>query len=122
MTQDTGNKKGYEKLIVWNKADKLAFDIYLATKNFPSEEMYGLTSQLRRSALSVSLNIVESTGRQNLKERKQFVNIALGSLVETEYLLNFASRLNYITKEKYQELERLRNETGALLWGYYKSF
>ena len=86
---------GYKRLIVWHKADELAYGIYMATKNFPKEESYGITSQLRRAALSVPTNIVEGYGRQGQKEFKYFVNIALGSLAEVKYLMDFSTRLNY---------------------------
>ena len=76
----TENIKGYKKLKVWQKADELALAIYIESKKFPKEEIYGITSQLRRAALSVPTNIVEGSGRQNKKEFRQFVNIALGSL------------------------------------------
>ena len=72
-------------------------------------------SQLKRAVLSMPTNIVEGAGRQGKKELKQFVNISLGSLSETEYLLEFCLRLKYLSKEVYQKLEGLRNETGALL-------
>ena len=114
--------KGYKKLIVWQRADELAFQIYLATKRFPKDEMYGVTSQLRRAALSVPTNIVEGAGRQGRNEMKQFVNIALGSLTETEYLLEFCSRLTYLDNETYDKLEALRHEVGCLLWNLHKSF
>ena len=114
-------KKGYKKLKVWEKADELAFGVYLATKTFPKDERFGLTSQLRRAALSVPTNIVEGYGRHGRNELRQFVNIALGSLAETEYLLEFSLRLEYFTEEKYDRLESLREETGKLLWGFYES-
>jgi len=114
-------EKGYKKLLAWQKADELAYEVYLETKKFPKDEIYGMTSQLRRAVLSIPTNIVEGTGRQGRKELKQFINIALGSLAETEYLLEFCLRLKYLSKENYQKLESLRNETGALLWNFYKS-
>lgn len=77
-------EKQYKKLLVWEKANELACKIYQETKQFPKEELYGITSQLRRAAVSIPTNIVEGSGRQNRKEFKQFVNIALGSLAETE--------------------------------------
>jgi four helix bundle protein len=113
-------KKGYKKLFVWQKADELAFKIYIATKNFPKEELYGLTSQLRRASISVAVNLVEGYGRQNQKETKHFVNIALGSLAETEYLLDFSFRLNLFSDQSFGELYLLREETGRLLWRFYK--
>ncbi len=111
----------YKKLLVWKKADELAFSVYQATKSFPNEERYGITSQLRRSSLSVCLNIVEGCGRQGRKELKQYVNIALGSLAETDYLLDFSLRLNYLNELDHENLQNLRKQTGALLWNFYKS-
>lgn len=115
-------EKGYKKLIVWQKADELAYQIYVETKNFPKEEVYGITSQLRRAAISIPTNIVEGVGRQGRNETKQFSNIALGSLAETEYLLEFSLRLKYFNNDSYERLESLRQEVGALLWKFYKSF
>lgn len=114
-------KRGYKKLIVWQKADELAYRVYIATRGFPKEEIYGIKSQLRRAALSVPTNIVEGYGRQNRGELRQFTNIALGSLAETEYLIDFSSRLNYLTKNKHENLQNLRDEIGRLLWKFYKS-
>jgi four helix bundle protein len=113
--------KGYKKLIVWQKADDLAYKIYKATKKFPKEELYGIISQLRRAALSVPLNLVEGTGRQGKGETRQFANIALGSLAETKYLLEFSLRMNYIKEKEYKQLNALCAEIGKLLWGFYKS-
>jgi four helix bundle protein len=79
----TGGKSGevgYRRLTVWQKADELAFRVYSATREFPRDEAYGLTSQLRRAALSVPTNIAEGHARQGRKELKQFLRIALGSL------------------------------------------
>ena len=112
---------GYKKLNVWKKADEMAFQIYMTTKKFPKEELFGLTSQLRRAALSVPTNIVEGYGRQGKKELKQFINIALGSLAETRYLLSFSSRLHYIQTKKCHVLNDLVEQVGRLLWKFYKS-
>ncbi len=114
--------KGYKRLIVWQKADQFAYQIYLVTKKFPKEEQYGLTSQLRRSAISIPTNLVEGSGRQGKNETKQFANIALGSLAEAEYLMDFCKRLGYLSDQEYSQLDLLRDEVGALLWGFYKSF
>ena len=112
----------YKKLLVWQKADELAYQVYLETKKFPKEEIYGITSQLRRAVLSVPTNLVEGTGRQGDKELKHFVNIALGSLAETEYLLDFCLRLGYFNQDNHRKLQSLRQEVGNLLWKFYKSF
>jgi four helix bundle protein len=112
---------GYKKLVVWRKADELAYQIYMATKNFPKEEAYGITSQLRRAALSIPTNIVEGYGRQGKKELRQFLNIALGSLAEVRYLLDFSSRLKYIAAEEQKTLEDFADEVGRLLWKFHQS-
>ena len=112
---------GYKKLIVWRKADELAYQVYLGIKKFPQEETYGITSQLRRAALSVPTNIVEGYGRQGKRELKQFVNVALGSLAEVEYLLDFSLRLGYFDEKEHHQLQSLRQEVGNLLWRFYKS-
>ncbi len=112
---------GYKKLNVWEKADELAFQIYAVTKHFPHEEMYGITSQLRRSGLSVPTNIAEGYSRQGKKELRQFINIGMGSLGETRYLLDFSSRLGYLSPTQYNLLEQLGSETGKLLWRFYES-
>ena len=113
--------KGYKKLLVWKKVDELAKAVYLVTKTFPSSELYGVTSQLRRSALSVAVNIAEGCGRQNRNELKHFSNIALGSLSEVEYLIDFSKDLGYLPEDKHLKLEELRTIVGKLLWGFYKS-
>lgn len=115
-------EKGYKKLIVWRKADDFAYLIYAETKKFPKDELYGIISQIRRSVLSIPTNIAEGMGRQNKNEIKQFLNIALGSLAETEYLLEFSLRLKYLDKAIYDNLERKRQEVGRLLWGLHRSF
>ena len=112
---------GYQKLTVWRKADELAYQVYIATKTFPKEEIHGLTHQLRRAALSIPTNIVEGHARQNKKEFRHFANIALGSLAETRYLLDFSLRLKYLSAEKHAKLHDLSEEVGRLLWKLYKS-
>ncbi len=115
-------EKGYKKLIVWQKANDLAYKIYLAAKTFPIEEKYGITSQLRRVALSVPTNLVEGSGRQGKAELRQFANIALGSLAETEYLLDFTLKLKYLKGKEHKPLQDLRAEIAMFLWKFYKSF
>lgn len=108
-------------MIVWQKADVLAKEIYIRTRSFPKEELYGLTSQLRRAELSVPTNIVEGYARKSRKELQQFLNISLGSLAETEYLLKFAFDLKFFEKSDYECLENLRQEVGNLLWRFIQS-
>ena len=110
----------YKELIVWQKSDELAFEVYRITKKFPRDEIYGLTSQLRRAALSVPTNIVEGYARKGDKELARFINISIGSLAEVEYLLEFSKRLGYIIEKDYVKIENLRDEVGKLLWSFYK--
>lgn len=115
------DKFSYKKLIAWQKADLLAKEIYKATVRFPKSEIYGLTSQIRRASLSVVLNIIEGYARNNKKEFFHFLRIAYGSLVETEYLLEFCSSQGYLDKEDFTRLDLLRKECGAVLWKLLKS-
>jgi four helix bundle protein len=110
----------YEDLIVFRKADDLAFQVYKVTKAFPKNEEYGITSQLRRAVLSIPTNIVEGHARRSKKEFKQFMNIALGSHAETRYLLNFSKRLGYC-KTDTCEMDALVEEVGRLLWSFYRT-
>ena len=110
----------YEKLIVFQKADELAFQIYKVSESFPKSEIFGLTSQIRRSALSVPTNIVEGYTRKSKKELSQFINIARGSLAETEYLFYFSRKLGYQRSES-SRTEGLIEEVSKLLWSFSQS-
>jgi len=110
----------YKTLIVFQKADELAFQIYNVINTFPKSELYGLTSQIRRSALSVPTNIVEGYARKSKKELLQFINIAFASHAETEYLFSFSKRLGYC-KTEFLSIEDLISEVGKLLWGFRRS-
>jgi len=114
-------KKGYRKLKVWEKAHQLAMEIYRISKTFPKEEIYGLTSQIRRAAFSVPLNIVEGHASTSRKEFLSFLNIANRSLVETEYLLEILRELNFMDEIAYQRLEKQRNEVGVMLNAFTKA-
>jgi four helix bundle protein len=111
----------YRNLIVWQKAHHLALSIYKITEKFPKDEKYGLTLQIRRSALSVPTNIVEGYSRKSKREFAHFIDISLGSLAEIEYLLEFSLDLGYIDEINFKELEELIEEVGKLLWGLQKS-
>ena len=111
----------WQKLEVWKLADDLAFNVYKATKNFPKEEIYGITSQIRRSALSIPTNLVEGYSRKGDKELSRFVNISLGSLAETKYLLYFSNRLGYIKSKECTHLRSGYDKFGKLLWKFYEA-
>ncbi|RKF04633.1 four helix bundle protein [Tenacibaculum lutimaris] len=98
--------RNYRKFEVWKKSHELALKVYELTKGFPKEEIYGITSQLRRASLSVPTNIVEGVSRNTEKEFAHFVNIASGSSAEVEYLLEFASELNYLSYENFEGLNK----------------
>jgi four helix bundle protein len=115
------DKKSYKKVIAWQSAHVFALKVYEGSKRFPKEELYGITSQLRRAALSVPVNIVEGTARSGPRELKNFLNIALGSLAEAEYLLEFCKEIGYLTNEDYQELEMLRGRAGLPLWNFHRT-
>jgi four helix bundle protein len=114
--------KGYKKLIAWQVADDMALRIYRITKQFPKEELYGITSQLRRAALSVPTNIVEGMGRQGRNETRQFLNIALGSIAEVEYLIDFSGRLGLLLQQDVVQLQMIRQRAGNLLYRLYYSY
>jgi four helix bundle protein len=113
--------KSYKNLLVWHKAHELICQIYLETKQFPKDEVYGITSQLRRASVSIAANIVEGAGRQSKNELRQFIKIALGSLAETEYLLELCLHLKYLKEDKYNKMESIRSELGAMLWQFHKN-
>jgi len=108
----------YEKLEVWQEADKFALEVYRATKRFPKEEIYGITSQVRRAVLSVPTNIVEGYARKGDKELSHFLDISFASLSETKYLLYFSKNLGYIPADEYEKLEKTANEVGGKLWKF----
>ena len=96
--------KSYKDLVVWQKALDLVEMVYDVTKRFPREELYGLTSQLRRAAVSVPSNIAEGHSRDSTAEFRHFLSIAAGSLAEMETQLLIAVRLNYIEPKTLQKL------------------
>ena len=106
--------RNYSDLIAWQKAMDLVEKIYKASRDFPREEQYGLTSQIRRAAVSVPSNIAEGQGRKSAKEFVHHLAIAHGSLREVETQLQIANRLKYIGQENLQDLMDMAAETGRL--------
>ncbi|OQY39214.1 four helix bundle protein [Candidatus Atribacteria bacterium 4572_76] len=96
--------KRFKDLRIWQKGIEIVSDIYILTKKFPKEELYGLTSQIRRSAISIPSNIAEGFRRYHNKEYKQFLYIALGSCAELETQIAIAKNLEYITEDREIEL------------------
>lgn len=109
------------KLITYQKSHELVLKIYDITKDFPREELFGLTSQIRRAAVSIPSNIVEGKARGTNKEYKRFLLIARGSLEEVKYQMLLARDLNYIKEDIYSEVYRSMDEVGKLLGGLIKS-
>ena len=109
----------WRKLAVWQLADDLALQVYKLTSAFPGSERYGLTSQMRRAALSVPTNIVEGYSRRGDKELAHFLNIACGSLAELKYLVHFSARLEYLCKEDIRSVTDQCETVGKQLWSFY---
>src|SRR5690349_10670977 len=96
--------KDFRQLKVWEKAHQLALAVYKATKSFPKEELYSLTSQIRRASMSIPTNIAEGCGRNTDAEFARFLQIAMGSASETEYQLLLSRDLGFLTVEEYEKL------------------
>ncbi|MDO8624329.1 MAG: four helix bundle protein [bacterium] len=105
----------YKDLIAWQKSIELAIQIYVLTKEFPSDERYGLTSQMRRAAVSISSNIAEGKLRGSQKEYCHFLRIAFGSGGELETQIEIARRLPYTSDLSYQKVDTLLNEVMRML-------
>ena len=113
--------QSYQDLIAWQKAMRLVTEVYKATESFPKEEVYGLTSQLRRAAVSVPSNIAEGQGRLSKGEFQQFLGYARGSLLEVETLIRVAVNLNYLSENEAARLLDLSAEVGKILNGLLNS-
>lgn len=105
----------YQELEVWKKAIKLVTEIYKETQNFPKEEIYALTSQIRKAAISVPANIAEGWGRNMTKEYIQFLRISRGSLIELETHLIISNNLNYITNQSLEIILKRTQEVNKML-------
>jgi four helix bundle protein len=112
----------YRDLIAWQKAKALALNVYRCTRRFPKDEIYGLSSQMRRAAVSVPSNIAEGKGRYSQKEFVQFLYHARGSLLELESQLSIARDLEYIDLPVFENLESETEELGRILNGLINRF
>ena len=107
LHSNMGAVKSYEDLIVWQKSVCLVEEIYTLTSSFPKSELFGLTSQMNRSAVSVPSNIAEGFGRRSSEEFKRYLKISLGSLYELKTQVLISNRLGFITYQQMKSLEDL---------------
>ena len=107
--------QGFRQLIVWQKAHELTIEVYGVTARFPREELYALTSQLKRAAASIGANIAEGCGRGSDADFARFLLIAMGSASELEYHLLLAHDLRFLTKETYAGLNARTTEVKRML-------
>jgi len=113
--------QSYRDLVVWQRAIELTTEIYRLTETFPGTEVYGLTSQLRRAAVSVASNIAEGSGRGSKREFRQFLNTARGSICELQTQLVIAGNLAFAKNERLLAAESIANEVGRMLNGLLRS-
>jgi len=111
----------YERLHAWKACDDLTIAVYKVTRTFPRDELYGLTSQARRAAVSAGANIAEGSAKRGPREFRRYLDISIGSLSELASLLHLARRLEYLTLEAWREVDELRNKASRLTWHLYKS-
>jgi len=112
--------KSFRELKVWNKSMDLTICVYELTTAFPKHEMYGLSSQMRRAAVSIASNIAEGSARGTRRDFRQFVKIARGSNCELQTQLLLAGRLKYAPQNQIDELESMTHEIGQMLSGLSK--
>jgi four helix bundle protein len=107
--------QNYKDLKVWEKAHQFTLGVYRVSKSFPKEEVYGLTSQLRRASSSIAANVAEGCGKNTKNDFANYLNISLGSSNEAEYFILLAKDLNYLSIADYEILIKLINEIKAML-------
>jgi four helix bundle protein len=112
--------KGFFDIKAWQKADDLAVEVYEASKSFPRHQLYSLTNQMQKAAVSVAANIAEGSGRHTLRDYLRFLYIAKGSLVELEYYIHLAKRLGYLSLSVHQRLDAMQDETARVLTGFIR--
>jgi four helix bundle protein len=113
--------RDHRKLRAFELADELVMSVYSATRTFPKDEMFGLTSQLRRASVSIASNIVEGCARNSEADFLRFLDMAFGSMREVEYQLTIAKRLGYTTGETAETLASQADETARVLAGLIRS-
>jgi len=113
--------KNYQELIAWQRAMDLVEEVYTASRDFPREEIYALTSQIRRAAVSIPSNIAEGQGRRTTADFLRHLSIAYGSLCEVETQILIAQRLRYLVQEKVENILNRAGEVGRILNGLMAS-
>lgn len=113
--------RNYRNIKAYQLADQLVVEIYKISRFFPRDETYGLTSQLRRAAVSVPTNITEGASRQHKKDYLQFLYVSRGSLAETGYLLELANKICYMDEKQFNTIDTLRQDTAKTLFGLIQS-
>jgi four helix bundle protein len=112
---------GHERLRAWELCHELALGVYRLTEHWPAQERYGLISQIRRATVSAATNIAEGAGKRGTREFRRYLDIALGSLAETSYLLRLARDLEILNLADWQTLDELRRRAGGLTWRLARS-
>ena len=107
--------RNYRDLLVWQKSLQFVTEIYRLSESFPSKEIYGITSQLRRASVSVPSNIAEGYGRNSIAEYKRFSQIALGSLYEVQTLLEVSRNLDYVSNDLFSKLFEATRELERMM-------
>jgi four helix bundle protein len=113
--------QSFRDLYAWQEAYNLAILVYKITKNFPKEELFGITSQIRRAVISIASNIAEGFSRNSVKEKIQFYYTALGSLTEVRNQADLSKGIGYLEEEKYREIENQSLKCDKLIHGLIKS-
>ena len=111
----------YERFAAWRECHALALEVYRATRWFPKDELYGLTSQARRAAFSAAANIVEGSAKRGSAEFRRFLDISLGSLTELGYTLRISRELGILAEESWGRLNDLQSRARFLTWKLYAS-
>lgn len=110
----------FRNLLVWQKSMELVTKMYSSTQKFPKEELFGLTSQIRRSAVSIPSNIAEGYGRDSNKEYLRFLNISIGSLFELQTQIEIAKNIMYLNEKDFNDLYENSREIERMLVSFIK--
>ena len=108
--------KSFKELEIYIRSKEMVKRVYQITEKYPEREKYNIISQLRRSILSIPLNIAEGYGRQSKEEFKRFLRISLGSSNEVEAILEISKELNYIKEKEYEEISKENEEIGKMIY------